>query len=43
MRKKLAQQKVEQFSFLASQNCTGKTYKYKSYVEVRCKNTQFLR
>ena len=35
MRKKLVQQKVEQISSLASQKCTGKTYKYENYVEVR--------
>ena len=43
MRKKLAQQKVEETSSLASQKCTGKTYKYKNYVEVCCKNTQLSR
>ena len=40
MRKKLAQQKVEQISPIASQKCTGKTYKYKNYVEVLWENTQ---
>jgi len=43
MRKKLAQQKVEQISCLASQKCTGKTYKYKNYEEVRWENTQLSR
>ena len=43
MRKKLAQQKVEQTSSFASQKCISKTYKYKNYVEVRCENTQLSR
>ena len=40
MRKKLAQQKVEQISSLASKKCTVKTYKYKNYLDVRWENNQ---